>query len=96
MAQHEAATATGPLETLLQKVGDLRGGAGDGRGVARRRLQSVFEKILERDFAVIAQRTAAFGSLMHRIIESVAKQAQLTPVEPIARPTLAIGSAKTA
>src|SRR5688572_4482505 len=56
MAQHEAATATRPLETLLQKVGDLRGRAGDGGGVARRRLQSMFEKILERDFAVVAQR----------------------------------------
>jgi glycosyltransferase involved in cell wall biosynthesis len=45
---------------------------------------------------VIVQRTAAFGGLMHRIIEAVAKQAQLTPVEPIERPTTAIGSAKPA
>ena len=56
MAQHEAATATGSLETLLQKVRNLRGGAGDGRGVARRRLQSVLEEILERDFPVVTQR----------------------------------------
>jgi hypothetical protein len=33
---------------------------------------------------------------MHRIIETVAKQAQLTPVEPIARPSIAIGPAKVA
>jgi len=36
-------------------------------------------------FAVIAQRTAMFGAVMHRIIETVAKQAQLTPVTPAAR-----------
>ncbi len=47
-------------------------------------------------FAVIAQRTAAFGGLMHRIIEAVAKQSHLTPVEPIAHPGIAIGTAKVA
>ncbi len=47
-------------------------------------------------FAFIAQRTAAFGSLMHRIIEAVAKQAQLTPVEPAPRSAIAIGSPRTA
>jgi O-antigen biosynthesis protein len=47
-------------------------------------------------FAVIAQRTAAFGGLMHRIIETVAKQAQLTPVEPASRSAIAIGSPRTA
>jgi len=47
-------------------------------------------------FALIAQRTAAFGSLMHRIIEAVARQAQLTPVEPAARSPIPIGSARAA
>lgn len=47
-------------------------------------------------FGVIARRTAAFGGLMHRIIEAVAKQAQLTPVEPTARSAIAIGSPRPA
>jgi glycosyltransferase involved in cell wall biosynthesis len=47
-------------------------------------------------FAWIAWQTAAFGKLMHRIIETVAKQAQLTPVSPAARSPLPIGSAASA
>jgi hypothetical protein len=47
-------------------------------------------------FGVIVQRTAAFGGLMHRIIEAVAKQAQLTPVEPVSRSAITIGSPRTA
>ncbi len=47
-------------------------------------------------FAFIAQRTTAFGGLMHRIIEAVAKQAQLTPVAPASRSALPIGSPRTA
>jgi glycosyltransferase involved in cell wall biosynthesis len=48
------------------------------------------------NFAFIAYRTATFGGLMHRIIETVAKQAELKPLEPIARDPLPIGSASPA
>ncbi len=47
-------------------------------------------------FAFIAQRTAAFGGLMHRIIEAVAGQAKLTPIAPTPRSAIAIGSPRTA
>jgi GT2 family glycosyltransferase len=38
-------------------------------------------------FALMATQLAGFGRLMHRIVESVARQAQLIPVEPRAAPT---------
>jgi glycosyltransferase involved in cell wall biosynthesis len=47
-------------------------------------------------FGYIAYRTERFGGLMHRIIETVAKQAELKPLEPIARDPLPIGSPRTA
>ncbi len=47
-------------------------------------------------FAYIAYQTASFGRLMHRIVEAVATQAQLVPVEPLARAPLPIGSPQTA
>jgi glycosyltransferase involved in cell wall biosynthesis len=47
-------------------------------------------------FGLIAYRTAEFGGLMHRIIETVAKHAELNPLEPIARDPLPIGSPRTA
>jgi F0F1-type ATP synthase membrane subunit c/vacuolar-type H+-ATPase subunit K len=36
-----------------------------------------------------------FGRLMHRIVEAVAKQARLIPVEPVARSPLPIRAART-
>jgi hypothetical protein len=47
-------------------------------------------------FGLIAYRTAVFGGLMHRSIETVAKQAALKPLEPIARDPLLIGSPRPA
>ena len=40
------------------------------------------------NFAVTGYQLVGFGRLMHRIIEAVAKQAHLLPVEPIARSSL--------
>ena len=36
-----------------------------------------------------------FGRLMHRIIEAVAKQARLVPVEPVAKTLLPIRAPRT-
>jgi len=44
----------------------------------------------------IAYRTWAFGGLMHRIIDAVARQAQLTPVEPAQRPAIPVLAPRTA
>src|SRR6202022_4968305 len=38
--------------------------------------------------AVMGWQLIGFAQLMHRIIEAVAKQAQLIPIEPMARPRL--------
>jgi hypothetical protein len=48
------------------------------------------------NFGFIAYRTASFGGLMHRIVETVAKQADLKPLAPIARDPLPIGGPSTA
>jgi hypothetical protein len=37
---------------------------------------------------VMGWQLSGFGQLMHRIIEAVAKQAQLMPIEPMARARL--------
>jgi hypothetical protein len=47
-------------------------------------------------FGFIAYRTWVFGGLMHRIIDAVANQARLVPVEPTQRPAIPIGSPRTA
>jgi hypothetical protein len=47
-------------------------------------------------FGYIAWQTATFGRLMHRIIETVAKQVPLTPVAPLASSPLPVGSPRTA
>jgi O-antigen biosynthesis protein len=47
-------------------------------------------------FGFIAYRTWAFGGLMRRIIDAVAKQAQLTPVEPEERPAIPVLAPRTA
>jgi len=47
-------------------------------------------------FSFIAYSTWAFGGLMHRIIDAVARQAQLTPVEPTRRPAVPILSPRAA
>jgi hypothetical protein len=47
-------------------------------------------------FGFIAYRTWAFGGLMHRIIDAVAHQAQLTPVEPAQRPAIPVLAPRTA
>jgi O-antigen biosynthesis protein len=47
-------------------------------------------------FGFIAYRTWAFGGLMRRIIDAVAKQAQLTPVEPEERPAVPVLAPRTA
>jgi hypothetical protein len=47
-------------------------------------------------FGFIAYRTWAFGGLMHRIIDAVARQAQLTPVEPAQRPAIPVLAPRTA
>ena len=48
------------------------------------------------NFGVIAWQLAAFGRLMHRIIEAVARQAELLPAAPIRPPALPIGQPRTA
>ena len=45
--------------------------------------------------AVMVWQLVAFGRLMHRIIEAVAKQARLAPVDPIARAQLPMHGART-
>jgi O-antigen biosynthesis protein len=47
------------------------------------------------NLAVVAGRLVAFGRLMQRIIEAVARQAGLMPAEPIRRATAPIGSPRT-
>ena len=47
-------------------------------------------------FGFIAYRTWVFGGLMHRIIDAVARQAQLTPVEPAQRPAIPVLAPRTA
>ena len=44
---------------------------------------------------VIGWQLVTFGRLMHRIIEAVARQARLVPVDPIARAPLPIGPPRT-
>ena len=46
--------------------------------------------------AVVGWQLAAFGRLMHRIIEAVARQAALLPAEPISTKPLPIGGPRTA
>ena len=48
------------------------------------------------NFGVITWQAAVFGRLMHRIIEAVARQAELLPAEPIRPPALPIGQPRTA
>jgi O-antigen biosynthesis protein len=43
------------------------------------------------NLALIGARLATFGRLMHRIIETVARQAALSPAEPLAAPALPLG-----
>ncbi|HTV89341.1 MAG TPA: glycosyltransferase [Stellaceae bacterium] len=45
--------------------------------------------------ALIGARVAMFGRLMHRIIETVARQVGLLPAEPIAAPALSMGRGRT-
>src|SRR5947209_734107 len=44
------------------------------------------------NLGVIGWQLVTFGRLMHRIVEAVAGQARLVPVEPLARPPLPIGT----
>jgi hypothetical protein len=45
--------------------------------------------------AAMVCQLVGFGRLMHRIVEAVAKQAQLVPVEPLARAPLPIRAPRT-
>jgi hypothetical protein len=47
-------------------------------------------------FGYIASQTIAFGGLMHRIVETVAKGSALFPVAPVGRPALPVGAPKAA
>jgi glycosyltransferase involved in cell wall biosynthesis len=47
------------------------------------------------NFAMMAGRLFLFARLMHRIIEAVAKQARLSPVSPLVRGPLPIGTPRT-
>jgi glycosyltransferase involved in cell wall biosynthesis len=47
------------------------------------------------NLGVITWRLARFGQLMHHIVEAVARHAGLAPAEPITRPALPIGKART-
>jgi GT2 family glycosyltransferase len=56
----------------------------------------VFFAIGLANLGVIFWRLVTFGRLMHRIIEQVARQAQLLPAEPVGRTALPIGRPRTA
>ncbi len=62
MRDHEAAAVAGRLEDLFERIGDLRGAAGDGVGVAGGVAQPMLEEVLARDRRVLADRE---GELMH-------------------------------
>jgi O-antigen biosynthesis protein len=47
------------------------------------------------NLGVIGWQLVTFGRLMHRIVEAVAGQARLVPVEPLGRPPLPIGTPRT-
>jgi hypothetical protein len=47
------------------------------------------------NLGVIGWQLVTFGRLMHRVVETVAGQARLLPVEPIGRAPLPIGTPRT-
>ena len=47
------------------------------------------------NLGVVGWQLVTFGRLMHRIIEAVAQQGQLTPADPIGRTLRPIGTPRT-
>ena len=47
------------------------------------------------NLGVVGWQLVTFGRLMHRIIEAVAQQAELTPADPIGRALPPIGAPRT-
>jgi glycosyltransferase involved in cell wall biosynthesis len=56
---------------------------------------AVFAALMLINLGVIGWQLATFGRLMQRIVQAVARHAGLTPVEPLARAPLPIGTQRT-